>query len=73
MKSTNPIIGLFMRVEGFAIISEDGMLADTNGQMPSALVTRWIKNICLMHSTLTCSFTAETRMRVSPNPPADDG
>ena len=27
-----------MRVEGFAIISEDGMLADANGRMPSALV-----------------------------------
>lgn len=27
-----------MRVEGFAIISDDGMLADANGRMPSALV-----------------------------------
>jgi len=29
---------MLIRVEGFAITSEDGMVADGNGQMPSALV-----------------------------------
>jgi dihydrofolate reductase len=32
------IIAIMLRVEGFAIVSEDGMLADASGVMPSTLV-----------------------------------
>ena len=63
-----------MRVEGFAIILEDGMLGDANGRMPSALVIEADqKYLSDGLDAPTCSFTDATRMKISPNPHIDDG
>jgi hypothetical protein len=62
------IIDMTLRVEGFAIISEDGMLADASGVMPSTLVIeadqKFLSNRLDRAAVIS---TAETRMRTRRN------
>ncbi len=57
------------RIEGFAIISEDGMVADANGTMPSALINeadqKFLSDFLTGSIGLIFSSMGAIRMRTS--------
>ena len=54
-----------LRVEGFAIVSEDGMVADASGNMPTRSSLQRTRHFCLTGSTmLQLLFMDGIRMRI---------
>jgi hypothetical protein len=55
-----------IQIEGFAIVSEDGMIADANGVMPSGLIMKLTRNFCPIAS-ITLIFLSMDDIRTSTN------